>query len=69
MHRSRFTLQKHYYFSASGTHFYYRLSEPQGLVKLEGLEKLKKLLHLFGSGTHDLPAYSNALPYMLPQWH
>jgi hypothetical protein len=32
--------QKHY-FSASGTHFCYRLSEPQGLVRPEGLGKLK----------------------------
>jgi hypothetical protein len=32
--------QKHY-FSASGTHFCYRLSKPQGLVWPEGLGKLK----------------------------
>jgi hypothetical protein len=30
------------YFSASGTHFCYRLHEPQGLVQLEGLGILKK---------------------------
>jgi hypothetical protein len=33
MHRPRSTLQKH--FSASGTHFCYRLSKPLGLVQLE----------------------------------
>jgi hypothetical protein len=35
----RFTPQKHY-FSASGTHFYLRLSKPQGLVRPEELGKL-----------------------------
>jgi hypothetical protein len=44
-HRQRFTLQKHY-FSVSGTHFCYRMSKPQGLVLLEGLGKLKKLICL-----------------------
>jgi hypothetical protein len=34
--------KKHSYFSVSGTHFCWRLSEPQGLVRLEGLGKLKK---------------------------
>jgi hypothetical protein len=45
--RPRSTPQK-YYFSASGTHFCYRLIEPHGLVRPEGLRKLKKkncLLH------------------------
>jgi hypothetical protein len=32
----------HKHFSASGIHFCYRLSKPQGLVGLEGLGKLKK---------------------------
>jgi hypothetical protein len=36
------TPQKHY-FSVSGTHFCYRLSKPQGVVRLEGLCKLKKI--------------------------
>jgi hypothetical protein len=40
-----FTPQKHY-FSASGTHFCYRLSEPQGLVRPVGLGKLKKFTSL-----------------------
>jgi hypothetical protein len=31
------TPQKHYYFNVSGTHFCWRLSKPQGLVRLEGL--------------------------------
>jgi hypothetical protein len=34
--------QKHY-FSVSGTHFCYMLSEPQGLVRHEGLGKFKKI--------------------------
>jgi hypothetical protein len=41
----RSTPQKHY-FSASGTHFCLTLSEPQGLVRQEGLGKLKKFAHL-----------------------
>jgi hypothetical protein len=48
MHRPHFTPQKHYYFSVSGTHFCWRLSEPQGLVWPEGLGKLKKFFHLVG---------------------
>jgi hypothetical protein len=52
------TPQKHSYVSASGTHFCKRLSEPQGLVRLEGLGKSKKFIHLIGSQTRDLPACS-----------
>jgi hypothetical protein len=40
-HRPRYTPQKHY-FSASGTHLCYSLGKPQGLVRLEGIGKLKK---------------------------
>jgi hypothetical protein len=47
-----------YYFSASGTHFCYRLSEPQGLVRPEGLDKLKKCIHLIGSRNRDLEGCS-----------
>jgi hypothetical protein len=43
-HRPRSTPQKHY-FSASGTHFYYKLSKPQGLVRPKGFGKLKKFIH------------------------
>jgi hypothetical protein len=32
------------------------LTKPQGLVRLEILDKLKKLIHLIGSRTRDLPA-------------
>jgi hypothetical protein len=39
--RPRYTPQKHY-FSASGNHFRCRLSEPQDLVRPEGLSKLKE---------------------------
>jgi hypothetical protein len=58
-HLPRFTLQKHY-FSAAGTHFYWSLSEPQGLVRPEGLSKLKemKVIHLISSQTRDFPACS-----------
>jgi hypothetical protein len=38
-------------FFASGTNFCLRLSEPQGLVRLEWLGKLKKFIHLIGSRT------------------
>jgi hypothetical protein len=38
-HPPHFTLQKHYYFSLSGTHLCQRLSKPQGLVRPEGLGK------------------------------
>jgi hypothetical protein len=56
MHRPRFTPQKQY-FSASGTHFCYRLSKPQGLVRPEGFGKLKKkVIHLIGSRNRDLAA-------------
>jgi hypothetical protein len=48
-----FTPQKHYYFYVSCTHFCYRLSKPQGLVRPEGLGKLKN--HLIGNRTRDLP--------------
>jgi hypothetical protein len=46
-HQPCFTLQKHY-LSVSGTHFYYRQGKLQRLVRLEGLGKLKKFIHLIG---------------------
>jgi hypothetical protein len=55
--RPRSTPHK-YYFSASGTHFCWRLSKSQGLVWPEGLCKLKELIHFIGSRTRDLPACS-----------
>jgi hypothetical protein len=60
-HRQRSTPQKHY-FSASGTHFCWRLSKPRGLERLEGLGKLKNFVHLIGARTRVLPACS-----MVPQ--
>jgi hypothetical protein len=48
-------------FSASGTHFCYRLSEPQGLGI--GIGKLKKFIHFIRSRTRDLPACSIALDH------
>jgi hypothetical protein len=65
----RSTPQKHY-LSASGTHFCERLSEPQGLVRPEGLGKLNKLIHLIESGTLNLLACSiepQPLRYSVPQ--
>jgi hypothetical protein len=44
------------YVSATGSNFCYRLSNLQGLVRPEGLGKLKKYIHLKGSRTLDLPA-------------
>jgi hypothetical protein len=44
-HRQHFTLQKHYYLSASGTHFCQRLSKPKGLVRSEVLGKFKNSPH------------------------
>jgi hypothetical protein len=52
--RPRSTPQKHYLY-ASGIHFRYRLSETQGLVRPEGLAKLKKYINLIESQTSDLP--------------
>jgi hypothetical protein len=42
MHRPRSGPQK-YYFSVFGTHFCLRLSKPQGVLRLEGLGKLKTI--------------------------
>jgi hypothetical protein len=42
MHRPRSPPQRHY-FSASGTHFCWRLSDPQGVMPLERLGKLKTI--------------------------
>jgi hypothetical protein len=56
-HRPRSTLQKHD-FSASGTHICYRLSKPQGLVRPEGLGKLKNFIDLLRFRTGDLPSSS-----------
>jgi hypothetical protein len=67
-HRSRITPQKDH-LSASGTHFSYRLTEPQGLMRPEGLGKLKEFIHLIGSRTRDLPACSimpQPLRYRVP---
>jgi hypothetical protein len=44
--------------SVSGSHLYQRLSKPQGLVRLEGLGKLIKMIHLKLSGPRDPPACS-----------
>jgi hypothetical protein len=36
-------LPRNIIFHVSGTHFYYRVSEPQGLVRPEGLGTFKKI--------------------------
>jgi hypothetical protein len=48
MHWSRSVPQKHY-FHASGTYFCYKQSEPQDLVHMERLGKLKKFVQVIGS--------------------
>jgi hypothetical protein len=53
----RFTPQKHYV-SASGTHFCWKLSKPQALVRPEELGKSIKIIHLIGSRSRDLGACS-----------
>jgi hypothetical protein len=59
MHQPRFTPQKHYYFSAPGTRFCYRLSKLQGLARLEGLGKVKNSMTSLGlqPATFRLVAY------------
>jgi hypothetical protein len=42
--------------SVSGTHFSKRLSKEQGLVRVEGLDQLMRIIHLIGSRTRDLQA-------------
>jgi hypothetical protein len=56
-HQVLSTPQKHN-FSASGIHFCQRLRKSQGLLRLEGLGKLKEIIHLIESRTHELPACS-----------
>jgi hypothetical protein len=46
------------FFSVPDTHFCQRLSKPQGLMRLEGLVKLKKFNSLLGTRTRDLPTCS-----------
>jgi hypothetical protein len=46
------------FLSVSGTHFSYRLSNLQGLVRLQGLGKLIKFDDLIRSETRNLPACS-----------
>jgi hypothetical protein len=55
--RWQFTPQKHY-LSASGTHSYYRLSEPWSLARMEGLGKFKTFIHLIGSRSRNFPTCS-----------
>jgi hypothetical protein len=57
-HRPRSTPRINLVISVSGTQFCQRLSKLQGLLRLEGLGKLKKFSDHFGCGTRDLPACS-----------
>jgi hypothetical protein len=64
-HPPHFTLQKHYYFNVSGTHFCQWLSKPQDLVPPEGISPLLInqfwiiyiLKALFPTTTHWLTLY------------
>jgi hypothetical protein len=62
-HRPHFTPQKHYYFYVSDTHFCWRLGKSEGLVRPEGLGKLKKFIHHIGSRTRDLSGYQKYVQY------
>jgi hypothetical protein len=65
-HRPRSTPQKHY-LSASGAHFCQWLSKPLGLVRLEGLGKLKNKSSGLKPATLRLVAkYLNQLRYRVP---
>jgi hypothetical protein len=44
-HPPHFTPQKNYYFNVCGTHFCWKLSKPQRLVRPEGLRKFKNSPH------------------------
>jgi hypothetical protein len=59
MHGMRSTPEE-LYFSAPDTHFCYRLSKTQGLVRQEGSARFKKLLHLIGSRSHNPLTFSIA---------
>jgi hypothetical protein len=52
------TLHRILFISTSGTHFCWRLSKPQSLMRPEGLGKLIKNFHLIESRARDFPAYS-----------
>jgi hypothetical protein len=54
-HRPRSTPQKHY-FSASGTHFCFRMSNPTGPSGAERIRYIEKFIHLIVSRTRDLLA-------------
>jgi hypothetical protein len=56
-HRPRSIPQKHY-FSSPSTHLRQRLSNPQGLVRLETLGTLKQINDLIRIRTRGLPACS-----------
>jgi hypothetical protein len=62
MHRPRSAPQKHYFMFL--VLISVRDSEPQGLVRLEGLGKLKTFIHLIRYQTRDLLACS-IVPYLL----
>jgi hypothetical protein len=55
-----FTHQKQC-FSSSGTHFFYRLINTQGLMQPEGLGKSLKIIHLIRSRTRHVPSSSVVL--------
>jgi hypothetical protein len=50
--RLRSIIYNHYFYT-SGSHFFMKLTKPQRLVRLEGLRKLKKFIHLIELRTSD----------------
>jgi hypothetical protein len=67
-HRPLSTPQKHYYFSASGTHFCWGLSKSQVIVWPEGWGKSKRFIHLIGSRTRDRPKCWNICAAVGIKW-
>jgi hypothetical protein len=57
-HRLHSTNQKHFFIFISSIHFFLRLSKPQGLVRMEGLCNLLKIIHIIRSQAHNFPACS-----------
>jgi hypothetical protein len=52
--------------SAPGTHFCSKLSKPQDLARLEGFNKLEKIIEFVGSGTRNVPACDVVLQLYMP---
>jgi hypothetical protein len=55
--------------SDSGTHFCYRLSKRQGLVRPDGLGKLKKFFHLIGLQPATFRLGTQCLNHCATSWY